>query len=380
MESIEESLGRLSRNGNLRVIPPDSSDDGLVDFTSNDYLGLAADRGLQDEFFRHLSGGRRPSLTASASRLLASDQASFGRLEETLGRMYGRKALLFNSGYHANTGLISSLAPAGTLIVADKLVHASIIDGYRLSGADLARFRHNDMGHLESIIRSKSGQYDRILVVTESVFSMDGDSPDLNALVDIRRRYDGVMLYVDEAHGFAVSGPDGLGLAMALEPSDEIDVIVGTFGKAAASVGAFAVMDESVRSYVVNNARSFIFSTALPPLNAEWTRFVVERLPQMEDRRRHLRLLAARLHDGLCGLLPSDTRFMPPESHIQYVVTGSSERAVALSAALRRRGQKVLPIRTPTVPAGTERLRISLSAAMTEADIDGLLDSLRHEI
>ncbi|MDE5723252.1 MAG: 8-amino-7-oxononanoate synthase, partial [Paramuribaculum sp.] len=108
MESIEESLGRLARNGNLRVIPPDSSDDGLVDFTSNDYLGLAADRGLQDEFFRHLSG-RRPSLTASASRLLASDQASFGRLEETLGRMYGRKALLFNSGYHANTGLISSL-------------------------------------------------------------------------------------------------------------------------------------------------------------------------------------------------------------------------------------------------------------------------------
>ncbi len=162
MESIEESLGRLARSGNLRVIPSDSSDDGLVDFTSNDYLGLAADRGLQDDFFRMVAD-RRPSLTASTSRLLASDQASFSRLEDALGRMYGRKALLFNSGYHANTGLIAALAPAGTLIVADKLVHASIIDGYKLSGADLARFRHNDMAHLESIIRSKSGRYDRIL-------------------------------------------------------------------------------------------------------------------------------------------------------------------------------------------------------------------------
>ena len=167
---------------------------------------------------------RRPSLTASASRLLASDQASFSRLEDALGRMYGRKALLFNSGYHANTGLIAALAPAGTLIVADKLVHASIIDGYKLSGADLARFRHNDMAHLESIIRSKSGRYDRILVVTESVFSMDGDSPDMNALVDIRRRYDEVMLYVDEAHGFAVSSPDGLGLTMALDRPGYVDV------------------------------------------------------------------------------------------------------------------------------------------------------------
>lgn len=155
--------------------------------------------------------------------------------------------------------------------MADKLVHASIIDGYKLSGADLARFRHNDMAHLESIIRSKSGRYDRILVVTESVFSMDGDSPDMNALVDIRRRYDEVMLYVDEAHGFAVSGPDGLGLTMALDRPGDVDVIVGTFGKAAASIGAFAVMEESVRSYVVNNARSLIFSTVLPPLNAEWT-------------------------------------------------------------------------------------------------------------
>lgn len=379
MESIEDSLERLRRGGNFRTIPADTEGDGLVDFTSNDYLGLAADRSLQDDFFA-VTARARASLTSSASRLLASGQASYSRLEQSLERLYGRKALLFNSGYHANTGLISALAVPGTLIVADKLVHASIIDGYKLSGADLARFRHNDMNHLESIVRAKSGAYGRILVVTESVFSMDGDSPDLNALVEIRRRYPAVMLYVDEAHAFAVSGPDGLGLSMELADPSEIDVVVGTFGKAAASVGAFAVMSDTLRNYAVNNARSLIFSTALPPLNTEWTRYVVERLPQMEERRRRLRSLAARLHRGLIGLLPSDTKLLPTESHIQYIVTGSADRAVALSQSLRRNGQKVLPIRTPTVPPGTERLRISLSAAMTEEDIDSLIDSLRHEI
>lgn len=379
MESIESILERLGRSGNLRNIPPDSRGDGLVDFTSNDYLGLAADSSLQDEFFAKL-GDDRPSLTSSASRLLASDQIYYQRLEETLARLYGRTALLFNSGYHANTGLIAALAPAGTLIVADKLVHASIIDGYKLSGADLARFRHNDMNHLESIVRSKSDAYGRILVVTESVYSMDGDSPDINALLSIKSRYPSVMLYVDEAHAFAVSGPGGLGLSMASENPSGIDVLVGTFGKASASVGAFAVMSDTLRSFAVNNARSLIFSTAIPPLNAEWTRFVVERLSMLEERRRHLRILAARLHEGLMELIPAGSKLIPAESHIQYIVTGSADRAVALSQALKRRGQKVLPIRTPTVPPGTERLRISLSAAMTMEDIDSLIDSLRNEI
>ncbi len=320
MESIEESLGRLARSGNLRVIPSDSSDDGLVDFTSNDYLGLAADRGLQDDFFP--DGGRQASVADGVG--LAAACLGSGIVQPTGGCSRTHvwpKGVAVQQRVSCQHGLIAALAPAGTLIVADKLVHASIIDGYKLSGADLARFRHNDMAHLESIIRSKSGRYDRILVVTESVFSMDGDSPDMNALVDIRRRYDEVMLYVDEAHGFAVSGPDGLGLTMALDRPGYVDVIVGTFGKAAASIGAFAVMEESVRSYVVNNARSLIFSTVLPPLNAEWTRFVVERLPQMEERR----LASACASEAASRRTVRSAAFRfavhAPESHIQYVVT-----------------------------------------------------------
>ena len=190
----------LGAQGNRRYIPLGGSE--LIDFSTNDYLGIGEDVALRRSFMAQPEI-ERLSFTSSASRLLASHQNEYLALEALLAGLYGRPCLLFNSGYHANTGLISALADKDTLIVADKLVHASIIDGYKLGDAELARFRHNDINHLERILSAKAGSFSRVLIVVESVYSMDGDIAPLEDLAAIKRRYSNVMLYVDEAHALA---------------------------------------------------------------------------------------------------------------------------------------------------------------------------------
>lgn len=299
------------------------------------------------------------SFTSSASRLLASDQEEYYRLEKLISTHVAPHVLLMNSGYHANTGALSALAGEGnTLIVADKLAHASIIDGITLSHAPFERFRHNDVNHLERIMQRKAGDYDRVIIVTESVFSMDGDTAPLDEIIELKKRYGNALLYVDEAHALGVCGEHGTGLCAG---NEDVDVIIGTFGKALASEGAFvAVRDQSLHSYMVNRARSFIFSTAIAPVNCAWTSLTFERMLTMDSEREHLRALASALSKAL-KRTPADGT----PGHIQPYITGSSESAIALSQRLRHDGFNVLPIRTPTVPAGTERLRFSLSAALS---------------
>ncbi len=362
-------LADLSASGNLRSVPQGWDPERVVDMSSNDYLGLGADRAMQEEFLADASRRLIP-LTSSASRLLCGRQDEYHSLESLLAGLYGRPALLFNSGYHANTGLVSSIgAMPRTLIVADRLVHASIIDGIVLSRAPFKRFRHNDINHLSDILAKEAGNYDRVLVIVESVYSMDGDRADIAALVEVKRLYPNVMLYVDEAHAFGVEGPQGLGLTLSSGVGESVDIIVGTFGKACASMGAFAAVAHEVREYLVNTTRSFIFSTALPPLTAAWTEWVIRRMLTLDDRRDHLRRLGMRLHSILAPMQP-DADITP--GHIQPLLTYDARRALDLSARLLERGYKVLPIRTPTVPPGTERLRFSLSASITLQEIDGL--------
>lgn len=368
-------LGELDRSGNLRRLPDGDSDtSSVVDLSSNDYLGLAADPSIQADFMDDPQR-RAVAMTSSASRLLAGRQSEYRSLELLLGELYGREALLFNSGYHANTGLVSALADKGTLILADRLVHASIIDGIRLSGADFSRFPHNDFDRLEALVARRGNAYERILVIVESVYSMDGDRADIDRLTDLRRRYPSVMLYVDEAHAFGVEGPAGLGLVAGSMRPAEVDVIVGTFGKAAASAGAFAAVHPTIREYLVNRARSLIFSTALPPISAAWTEYLLRRhiLPG-DDRREALSKLSLLLNERLRAIDPEATAAVP--SHIQPYITGSADAAVALSRRLLERGFKVLPIRTPTVPPGTERLRISLAASIAPEVIVRFADAL----
>lgn len=362
-----DAVATLAEQGNLRRIPVGERCPGIVDFSANDYLGLGADPALQAEFMASTEHRAIP-MTSSAARLLSGRQEEYRSLEELLTQLYGRPALLFNSGYHANAGLVSALASVPrTFIAADRLAHASIIDGITLSRAPFGRWRHNDTAHLERMIEDKEGDFDRILVIAESIYSMDGDTAPLDELVTLKRRHPKVMLYIDEAHAFGVSGPRGLGLCRGLEGYDDVDIIVGTFGKACASMGAFAVMSESLREYAVNRSRSFIFSTAFSPMQAAWTRFVIEKMIAMDDRRAHLHHLGQLLGNQLSA----------PASHILPFMVGDPRRAVELSAELLERGFKVLPIRTPTVPPGTDRLRISLSAAMSEADVKALAAALK---
>ncbi len=363
--NIGKQLQELKERGNFRYIP-DQAPDNLTDLSSNDYLGLGTDQSLRMRFLETAECLNTP-FTSSASRLLAGQQSEYHALEHLLSVLYHRPVLLMNSGYHANTGTIPALSDgARTLIVADRLVHASIIDGIILSRAPFERFRHNDTKHLASILDKHARDYERVIIVTESVFSMDGDKAPLERIAELRREYPNSLLYVDEAHAFGVEGSQGLGLAQDIP---DADVIIGTFGKACASVGAFvAVRNNDLRDLMVNRARSFIFSTALPPINCAWTKFVIERMVNMDTERDHLRSLAAQLHEILSPM--SVTPIEP--SHIQPLVTGDARKAVELSSRLRDEGFQVLPIRTPTVPAGTERLRFSLSAALSSTDISRL--------
>lgn len=358
-----EILAQLRESGNFRSIPAEASA-GVVDLSSNDYLGLADDIALRRQFLDS-HPAEALMMTSSASRLLAPHQQAYAALEALLSESYGgRAALLFNSGYHANTGLVAALADKNTLILADRLVHASIIDGIRLSGARFERFRHNDVDHLGRLIASRAKNYTDILIIVESVYSMDGDTAPLRELASLRRATPQARLYVDEAHAVGACGPAGLGICAAEGILPDVDVLVGTLGKALASMGAYAILSEELRHFMVNRARSLIFSTALPPACAEWSALTWKASLCDDWRRERLAALAA----GLADALPSPQA----PSHIRPLVMGDPERAVALSKALLERGFKVLPIRTPTVPPGTERLRFSLSASLEPSQIAAL--------
>lgn len=370
------TLDRLRKSGNFRTIPRGGRD-GVIDFSTNDYLGIGTDINLQREFMDD-EMHRSVPLTSSASRLLASHQDEYLMLEAMLRDLYGREALLFNSGYHANTGLVSALADRDTVILADRLIHASIIDGIVLSKARFSRFRHNDYAHLEALVQRYYDDCSRILVIAEGIYSMDGDQVDVGRLVELKKRYDKVMLYVDEAHSFGVCGPHGLGLVEACrqtrgtDGNTSVDVVVGTFGKAIGSYGAFCIASEQVKDIAVNTARSFIFSTALPPLSCAWTRWILEKMTSMDSRRERLRELSSKLQSTLRGVTGIDGF----ASHIQPLVVGDPVKAVELSKSLADKGVKVLPIRTPTVPPGTERLRFSLSASITDQEMNIIADAL----
>ncbi len=360
---IEQTLGDLAASGNLRLIPDDATTSGRIDFSSNDYLGIATRADLRQEFFS-AHDPRDLLMSASASRLLARTQTAFDDFEKSLRDAYGRSALIFNSGSHANAGLVSALATKDYTILADKLVHASIIDGIKLSGAPFERFRHNDMRHLALLAEKISSQGRKLLIIVESVYSMDGDRAPLREIAEIKRKHDGALLYVDEAHAVGVEGPGGLGLVMAMgDQAADVDVIVGTLGKALGSTGAFAIMDDTFRSWAINRARSFIFSTALPPVTAQWSKFVFEKSLGMDSERSHLKALGNALGRTLRN---------GSNSHIQPYMLGNPHAAVEMSKALASDGFDVLPIRTPTVPPGTDRLRLSLSAALSIDDVEAL--------
>lgn len=382
LDHYAEQLDQLRQQGNFRQFRSNQQQgktieiqqQHMLNLSSNDYLGLASDLRLREQFFDEIPNAQR-LMSASSSRLLTGNFPAYEQLEDTLTQLFhGRAALLFNSGYHMNIGILPALADAKTLILADKLVHASMIDGIRLSSAKYLRYRHNDLAHLQQLLTQYHADenYERIIVVTESIFSMDGDETDLAALVALKQQFAKVMLYVDEAHAIGVRGPQGLGCAEHYGVIDAIDFLVGTFGKAVASIGGYLICDPIIRDYLINRMRPLIFSTAQPPICMAWTQFMLNQIVQMQAQRQHLAALSQYMQQGI-----RDKGFAcPSTSQIVPVVIGDSIATVSKAQQLQAAGFYVMPVRPPTVPQGSSRLRICLNTQFETVDLMPLLDLL----
>lgn len=380
VSDYEKELQRLAEGGNLRELPHlhpdgqwmDTPEGHLLNLSSNDYLGIGTRTDWHQEFLRSLKP-EECLFSSTSSRLLTGNYPIYEEVELLLARLYHREAaLFFSSGYHMNSGILPALTDSHSLILADKLVHASLIDGIRLSAARCIRYRHQDYRQLEQLLEKHHRDYSRIFIATESVFSMDGDIAPLNRLVELKRRYPNVLLYVDEAHAVGARGKQGLGIAEEQGCTDGIDLLCGTMGKALASMGAFVVCSHTLRRYLINKMRTLIFTTALPPIQMAWTRFVLQRIASLEDRRQWLRTMSRAVQQALTERGYSS----PSESHILPVIIGDSHETILKAADMRRKGFYVLPVRPPTVPEGTSRLRLSLTASLTEADVERLIQAL----
>jgi 8-amino-7-oxononanoate synthase len=339
-----------------------------LNFCSNDYLGLAAHPRLVESFQR---AAGQYGVGSGASHLVCGHSRPHHELEEALAEMTGRpRALLFSSGYAANTGTLTSLLQPGDNVFQDRLNHASLLDGGLHSGARFRRFAHNDVADLDAKLAAVEGSG---LVVVDGVFSMDGDSAPLGELAALCRRQD-AWLMVDDAHGFGVMGESGAGSLQAAGMGiKEVPVLMATLGKALGTGGAFVAGDDYLIEGLIQQARNYIYTTALAPALAAATLTSLAILREEAWRRNHLVTLIQRFRDGANQLgLP----LMASNSAIQPLKVGDATQATAMSQTLRERGLLIGAIRPPTVPSGTSRLRITLSAAHSPQQVDRLLEEL----
>ena len=368
---IERELASLGEQGLLRdlhVLPRTGDDPSApgrttLNFSSNDYLGLAADQRLKDAAIRAVT---RFGSGATASRLLAGHMEIHEELESDLARMMDSEAaLVFGSGFLTNLGVLSALAEQGDEILSDWLNHASLIDGIRLSRADCSIFRHKDMDHLEDLL-GKSSARGKKVIVSESVFSMDGDIAPVKELAELAERY-GALLIIDETHAIGVMGENGGGVCRI--PGSEVrpDIVIGSLSKALGGYGGFVACSQSIRKFLINRARSFIFSTGLPPACLGSGREAVSIVASNPEMGRAL-LERARWFRGL--LAESGLNLPEFESQILPVLIGGNEEASHFSERLMERGLLIKPIRPPTVPVGTSRVRLSLTLSMTEQALE----------
>jgi 8-amino-7-oxononanoate synthase len=366
-DNHERALDALSRRGRLRALEPAHG----LDFTSNDYLGLAQSRELAEAVEAALARG--VPVGAGGSRLLRGNHSEHELLEQEASEFFGGEtALYFGGGFIANSALLSTLPSRGDVIIYDELIHASAHEGMRLSKAHAKSVRHNDTQDFEDAITTwrASGGVGQPWIVVESLYSMDGDVAPIAELAQIADRH-GAMLVIDEAHATGVLGPDGRGLAADLEGRENV-ITVHTCGKALGAMGALVIGPRTMRDFLVNRGRAFIYATAPSPLMAAAVRAaldICQRDPQRRERLHRLVAFAARESSA-------KTRFAPSGSQIQPLIVGGDAAAVSLANAMKRRGYDIRAIRPPTVPEGTSRLRLTITLNVGEAEITRLIDDL----
>ena len=373
-------LQALKDDNNLRTLQ-DIQHDGIyiikdnkrmLNLSSNDYLGIATDRELREEFFDTIDK-ESLLLGSTSSRSLSGNYRIFTQLEDYIAAQFSNKScLLFNSGYHLNISCMQALSEfSNVLFVVDKFVHASIIDGLRLGGKRFMRYTHNDMQSLASILEKTHNQYESIIIVSEGLFSMDGDLAQLDSLCAFKQQYSNVMLYLDEAHSVGVFGENGLGLA-SLGYENSIDFLVYTFGKAIGSFGACMICSPHLKDFFINKARGFIYSTAIAPINVAWNLFVFQKLKSMQNRRKHLLNLSELLRKECAKYNIS----LMGEAQILSLIAHTNENALLLADKLSHKGFFAPAIKTPSVPPNTARLRISLTSNMQEEMLIELVSTL----
>lgn len=345
----------------------------LIDFSSNDYLGMAGHPAL-------IEGAKKAmekwGAGARASRLMSGDMEIHHSLESAIAVLKGTEAgLVFGSGYLANIGIIPALCGRNDVIYSDRLNHASIVDGILLSRARFFRFRHNDLNHLEDLLKSHRSRYRRALIVIESLYSMNGDLAPVSEFLELKRRYDTILM-IDEAHATGVFGSKGEGM-IGRTQAGAVDVIMGTFGKALGGYGAFVALSNQIKRFLLNRARTFMFSTALPPPVIGANLAAVRLLEEEPEHRSRVCELATKFRKALREDMGINT---PSESQIVPVIVGDSLDALKLAESLLDAGFFVKAIRPPTVSKGTARIRLSLTANHSLEDVSHLLEALSSGI
>jgi 8-amino-7-oxononanoate synthase len=340
----------------------------MINFCSNDYLGLSTHQLLKQRAIEYTN---KYGAGSTASRLVCGNYVCFDDLETRLARLTGHEsAIVFNSGFQANVSLLPALTDPETLILSDSLNHNSIIQGCKLSRCHIAPFQHNDLDHLEGILKKSAANYSRRLIVTESIFSMDGDICDIDALISLSERYN-ALLIVDEAHATGVTGKNGMGVSS----NKNVDMVMGTFSKAVGSFGAYVSSNSMLRDYIINFCNGLIYTTALPPGVIGAIDAAFELIPQMDNERKHLMANSTRLRNGLTDMGYNTGKSV---THIIPVIIGDEKKALSLSEWLSQNSVLATTFRPPTVQRGQSRIRIAVTAHHAEAHIDMLLDLFRR--
>jgi len=332
----------------------------MLNLSSNDYLNIGANVDLKNEFIEKYKNHCDFFFSSASARLLSGSSESYCELEKIFAKLFNKeKSLIFNTGFQCNQSVISALAKKSDCIFSDKLNHASIVAGLKLSPAEHFRYKHLDYDNLEKLLKEKRKNYNNIFIISESVFSMDGDVANIEKLVELKKKYD-CYLMLDEAHAFGVFGENIAGVAQERKLLNEIDIITITLGKALGSMGAVCIAETEIIEYLVNKATGFIFSTAIAPVNILWTKFL------LEDKFSFLLQQKEKLND----LIKFAHKVYPTISSSQIIpiIIGGEEKTRQIADFVQNDGFFALPINPPTVPVNTSRLRISLTSDIEKSE------------
>jgi len=374
---IKDDLENLKKDGLFRERRTISSAQGpiifiegkkFLNFSSNDYLGFANNGELKRYMIKAI---KEYGIGAGSSQLVVGHLEPHERLEKKLAKFFNKKAaLIFSSGYHANLAIASALINKNTIILQDKYNHASLIDSALLSKGKLVRYRHCDLKHLKSLLEKYKNS--ELIVMTDGVFSMDGDCSPLSEISKLCRQHN-ALLVVDDAHGVGVLGKNGAGLVEEMNLEKKVDLLIGTFGKSFGAAGAFIVGNETIIEVFIQKARTYIYTTALLPSLAATITHTLKMIKESDNLRLHIRELVAHYKKLSKKAEIYTSKF---DNHIQPLVVGGANEAVQLSKALYKKNILVPAIRPPTVPKDTSRLRISITAAHTKKDISLLVKTI----